>query len=844
MRKKFKNFLLMGLCLLGLTACASVQASEQGQQTSETQQTASLLDEPMDNLTGAEFQKVAEGTTMELLLRPSDATIRWQSKVDGTYQDTKIFDGASDNMKSDLVVYYYNGASSNIYSTIANMNSYKMSVETGKVYYQLMDNGVRVIYDVGNDEITYKNFPKYITKERMEEFVLQYLDEAQKRIINNKYTLTKSGIYSRGADKDHVYKKLAAEELYNLFYEVGKYTNEELIADNEEFEIESDEYPSNLVVVVPMEFTLDGDDLKVNIPTDKIEVSDEMKQVSYLEILPYFLSTQETEGYMFVPDGSGALINLDNTRLNENQFSARFYGGDKLVNNTTYDESKINMTMPVFGLKESNRAILGIIEEGAEAATLSAYINKSFQNEPVSRMGLSFNIRERQRTKSSSRAASSDYFIDKTTDDYYNKNFTVRYHYLTGEEANYVGMADYYAKYLEEKGILTKQEDDENAPFYLELLGAVDKQKYVVGIPYDGTEPLTTFKQAQDILTSLTSSGVKNIKLIYNGIINEGINQRSAEKVSLVSELGSKSAWKSLLSYADSIGAEVFPNVKLQTAYTTKGLSTEEVAYTLNNEKAILYEFEPVLRTIIKKDTYLKYIINPGYFVPYINKFNKSYASLGVNNLASDDLMTFLPDTYRKNKQVSQTSAKEYMISGLEILEQNKTLMLSNPIDLAYSYTDYISDLPIKSSGLRILDNTVPFMQLVLDGYMTYSTTNINKDSLNITEEILHAVEGKSALKFSFLAAEAESLRNTMQNGRFAAQFSIWQDEIGKYYEQYNSFYQKVKNASITDHQILDNAGLTRIVTYSNGVKVYLNYGDEEAAISGVKVAAQSFVVE
>lgn len=46
----------MGLCLLGLTACASVQASEQGQQTSETQQTASLLDEPMDNLTGSEFQ--------------------------------------------------------------------------------------------------------------------------------------------------------------------------------------------------------------------------------------------------------------------------------------------------------------------------------------------------------------------------------------------------------------------------------------------------------------------------------------------------------------------------------------------------------------------------------------------------------------------------------------------------------------------------------------------------------------------------------------------------------------------------------------------------------------------
>ena len=154
MRKKFKNFLLMGLCLLGLSACASVQASEQGQQTSDVQQTGSLLDEPMDNLTGSEFQKIAEGSNMELLLKPSDGTIRWQSKKDGTYRDTKMFD-LTDNMKSDIVAYYYDGASSNIYGTISNMNTYTMCVETGRISYQLIDNGVRIIYDIGNDEITY-----------------------------------------------------------------------------------------------------------------------------------------------------------------------------------------------------------------------------------------------------------------------------------------------------------------------------------------------------------------------------------------------------------------------------------------------------------------------------------------------------------------------------------------------------------------------------------------------------------------------------------------------------------------------------------------------------------------
>ena len=72
--------------------------------------------------------------------------------------------------------------SSNIYGTISNMNTYTMCVETGRISYQLIDNGVRIIYDIGNDEITYKNFPKYIRQERLEELVLQYLNEAESKV--------------------------------------------------------------------------------------------------------------------------------------------------------------------------------------------------------------------------------------------------------------------------------------------------------------------------------------------------------------------------------------------------------------------------------------------------------------------------------------------------------------------------------------------------------------------------------------------------------------------------------------------------------------------------------------
>ena len=39
-----------------------------------------------------------------------------------------------------------------------------------------------------------------------------------------------------------------------------------------------------------------------------------------------------------------------------------------------------------------------------------------------------------------------------------------------------------------------------NWPFYVELLGSTDKTKYMLGIPYEGTQVLTTFDQAEEIL--------------------------------------------------------------------------------------------------------------------------------------------------------------------------------------------------------------------------------------------------------------------------------------------------------------------------------------------------------
>ena len=87
-------------------------------------------------------------------------------------------------------------------------------------------------------------------------------------------------------------------------------------------------------------------------------------------------------------------------------------------------------------------------------------------------------------------------------------------------------------------------------------------------------------------------------------------------------------------------------------------------------------------------------------------------------------------------------------------------------------------------------------------------------------------------------------MREKEQEDYFAVNYSYWRDKIGAYYEEYRNFYNQVKGATITEHELYERSDNLRIVTYSNGVKVYFNYSDLEEQIDGVTVPAFSYVIK
>lgn len=848
-KKIFTYAAMASLCLAFLGGCGA----EENQNVVEE---PSYWDaQQFDEFSGSDFVKVAESGKMELLLNPSTGTIRWMDSSTGVYQDSNMShdeNGMSMTavQQSDLLVRYFSGSkkANATYNTISTYDSYTMASSREQLSYQKLENGVRILYCMGNDDINYKNFPPVISDERMQELVFQYLDDDQKYTVEmGYYTQMGNGDWVRNASE--VMSPLAVKEIYGLFYETGHYTAEELEKDLEEHERPTDDYPSNLMIKLPVDYVLDGEELVVSVDTTLIETSAD-NPINQVVLLPYFLTSDPAqdaeEGYMFLPDNSGALIYLDSTKMQEYHYAGSFYNGDQLVNAHAYNSVDNHLMLPVYGMKNSASTIFAVIEDGAEVASMDAYVSGTDNSEPFAKMRVSFDIQTQHVISSGAKNANGEFTMYKVSNDVYDDPITVRYFWL-GADADYLDMANCYAGYLEEKGMLTREETEDVAPFYVELLGSTDKTKYMLGIPYEGTQILTSFGQSKEILQDLNEAGVGNIKLIYSGMVNGGMNQRSlASGVKFVSGMGGKSGFNSLKSYADSIGAQIFPNLQLQTVNTKTKLSNEMSAWSVINERGRIYTFDPVSNEVntLEDEDYPLYLVNPNYLETYLNKVKKSYSGkTGLNTIASSDFYTFIATNYQ-DTHASPSTGSELMKKAAAVLAEGMQVMLSNPVSEAYAYCNYLTDIPTTDSGMRVLDAAIPFTGMVLDGYKMYSSESLNKESTDVYVNFMRILESNGVPKFTFMYEDSYLLSGTEQENYFAVDYSYWKDRIGAYYEEYKQFYDAVKGASITDHELYERNDKLRIVTYSNGVKVYFNYSDLEENIDGVTVPAFSYIVK
>jgi len=798
------------------------------------------------------FETVAKNDEAELLIDKSVNALRVVSLKTGNYYDTKVMNGQVGNeiiknmQKADFYLTYYTDL---VKATTQTVDNYTQSIQLNQVEYTPIENGIRCSFTLGDkSKVHLGMFPMYISKERMNELVLKYLSDNEKEELlgkNGYYTETKDKFIRNweSKKKDGTATQVAIPKLkrmYHFFYELGAYNEEELAIDNAEWGVE-EENP-NITLQVDVEYILDGKDLIVRIPPNGI-ITDSKYPVSDLTLTPYLLSADiYDQGYLFVPDGSGAVINFNNGKTKTPMLSIPIFGSDVLNNPHFYSETFVQATLPVVGIEKNNIAILGIIEEGAEIATVSA--NVSGKVDEFNKISVSFNLYHMERIPMT--VGSNNYMV-KYTQSIYNKGISIRYKLLEGEDANYTGMAKAYKKYLKEKGSLKENPIPENAPLFIEMIASVPTKKSFLGIPYTTYTTMTSFEKATEILSSLKEAGVENIVLEYSNWANGGAKNSIFNKVKIIKGLGSKKGLSEFLAYAEEEGISVFPKIKLLTTYSLRGVNNnKDIARLLDNTRATMPSFNIVTK---QTNSIKEWLISPSFLEKYVPKILDWTDKLGIKNLAVDNAGVLLYGDYNDKKELLRSDALLLLGDALNTLSEERNLLFSNANSYAYSYASYISDLPTYDSGRRIIDYSVPFVQMVLENDIPYSMEDFNRYSLEgFAKYLLKAIETKSNLKWILTSAdEIEFIQAYLSKDfnaeyYFQTQFDRWKDKIGDYYAMYNDFYQKVKDAEIKNHEVISE-DLVK-VSYDNGVTVYINYSDKTQRVDGETIEPLSYTIK
>lgn len=717
--------------------------------------------------------------------------------------------------------------------------NYKYSISNEQFELQSIADGVRIEYTLGDAELGIDALPKFISKQRLQEKVLSQLDEVTASYVETRYLEQEANPEVVERADTQVERPLVLRKMLAAFEQAG-YTPEDLAYDNEENGIGgpggSADKPKFLI---PVEYRLEENALSVTVPLSQLEESDG-HQIQTLDLLSYFGAAKSgQEGYMFVPDGSGSLIHFDNGKVKEPQYVQPVYGPDPNDNSRTRAQIAESARLPVFGLKSGDRAFFAVIDGGDGNASVAADISgkqNSF-NHVFSRYAVRGDDELELYTGSKIQE------IQLLSDEKYKGDIRVKYHFLSGEDASYSGMAQAYQTMLVEQGVLQPLTEEEQIPFYVDIVGAIDKQQSFLGVPYDATVAMTTFEEAQGIVTEMQAQGISNIQMQYLGWFGAGLEHELPVKLN-TSELGTSRELTALQEQVGSTGGELYPDVAFQQVYDTGSgfRSARDASRFITKEEAELSPYDRSLnRMSLLQDEY--YLLSPAKLPDVTAQFMEQFRKKNLTGLALRDLGSTLHSDYRNNSLIFRDTAKAIVEEQIGALAaEYPNLMISGGNAYALQYAQHIVNAPEGSSQFNLTDESVPFYQMVIHGFIDYAGEPVNLSATtDMKQQALRSLELGSAPHFLWTANTSSELKYTRYDYMYSAQYSSWLDEAVILYNEVNQVLNPLRTEKMLN-RVVHELGVVEVM-YSNGTTLLINYNEQPVVAHGVSVPAQDYVI-
>jgi len=589
---------------------------------------------------------------------------------------------------------------------------------------------------------------------------------------------------------------------------------------------------SELGFIIPLNLSYKNGIFTASIDTSKINERYENKILN-ITVLPYFGAGKMGEkGYVFIPDGCGAIVSLEKSKAYIKKYQKNVFGENPVLYKASVKTVEEQIYLPVFGIKNGDNSFLGIINEGDSVARINANAETGYYT-------VATNFIYRQNDASHMQEGSSRekevVIIPKQAT---KSDFSVKYVFQQGNDANYIGMAKAYREYLSDTYKLSSKNSN-GISMDLSFTATAKIAKSFLGIPYTGLVSLTEFSDIEKILNEFDKNDLESYNLSLKGAFAGGIYSKIPNKVKINSKTGKYKTYKELSERVKNKNGNLYLLANFTKVYKTgNGVSAANgTARDVSGAISKIYNFYP--ENFGKDESVFWRLINNKALEKVINSFarsaEKKKISLGIYDMADE-----LYGDYRLKDINDRAEILKAHESAYKKLKDSVGMMYFQGANIyAIPYADMLSSIPTKSSQYDMFTQDIPFYQAVIHGLTDYSSNAVNLSGEQ-DYSILKCIEYGSAVRYDLICRNKDILYKTSENHLFASDANSRISDIIKLEKEISEFYRANADSTITAHyELLKDVFCT---VYSNGNASVVNYSNKTVDIKGNNIEAGGYI--
>jgi hypothetical protein len=539
------------------------------------------------------------------------------------------------------------------------------------------------------------------------------------------------------------------------------------------------------------------------------------------------------DGYLFVPDGPGALIRFRQRDTALSPFERKVYGPDvgtayqDVEHRFGYAESP-PVAMPVWGVAHG-REQAGFVAWATDGAEyLSIYASASGTMTWYTYVANRFVVR-RPFFRILNQQMEGIEAVPERVDRF---SIGLSYEFLAGDDADWAGMARVYRQELLDRGTLRRRTTGgAGMPMRFDvLMGDVSAGLF-------GPVPVVATRAADlaPMAAAIRDMGVAAGSFCLYGWRKGGRSAQSLEKLAFDPAIGGAVDLLAARDRLDGLGFELSLGQDYAT-FTDAMASPSRAANThLNRQfcRLELFPEKPVFETLYRASTRSM----TGWLAGQVS----GLADLGFRAMTLDGIGAALSsDQSTSHPSTLEEGARRIAEAFAEVRGRLGRVDARTANQYVFPYLDRFTAAPLADSRYHIETDTVPFLQMVLSGsiecYAAYANVTWPSE-----DDLLQMIDFKTYPSFMLTWKDSHVLEDTSSNDLYSTGFTGQAARIRDVYERASGALRHVLDAAIMDRTV--PAPGIAVVAYDNGVVIAVNYTDRPYGMRGATVPARGYRV-